>query len=171
MQHFRLGSRLLVDFEDLATIEFTMSGALVAADPIRWPVDVEPEQMFELNGWRFAGALGDREPPGDSVSANFFMQEETGEVLVDLLALGVSAWVLCRSQTAYLTFLLDWLRPLAELNRPGAASERLDQAIGRPGDTLADQLEDLLGEPERPREPREAALRRAGQTAAEASDS
>jgi hypothetical protein len=38
-----------------------MNGALVPADPIRWPVDAEASQMFALNGWMFAGELGDRE--------------------------------------------------------------------------------------------------------------
>jgi hypothetical protein len=132
-----------MDWQDLATFEYTTNSGLIPADPIRWPVDAQPEQMFALTGWRFGGALGDREPPGDPVTAHVFAQEETGEVLVELLALGVPAWILCRSRIAYLMFVLVGLRPLVELNRPDAARELLDHAVCRLGDTLADRLENM----------------------------
>src|SRR5262249_22935312 len=107
-----------MNWQDFPAYEFNIDGTFTPADSLRWPVDAADSEMFVLTGWRFADRLGEREElRADPVSIVVYREDEAGEVLVDLVALGIRAWLVCRSLPAYLLLLHDYLRPLGMLNQ------------------------------------------------------
>jgi len=74
------------------------------------------------------------------VSANVFVEKETGRVLIDLMMLGVSSWILCRSRFAYLLFMRDFLSELVDLKREDAGDLR------EAGEGFLEETRDVLGE-------------------------
>jgi len=106
---------------DLTVEEFTEAGALIPSDRLAWPDD--PDEALPT-GWTFQGSRGGEEQP---VSANIYLEGATGHVLVDMLALGVPAAILCRTRQAYLAFVRDWLGPLTEFN---GANMTLTEVVG-----------------------------------------
>jgi hypothetical protein len=110
----------------VAVEEFTEAGALIPSDPICWTGGEEEAQdeVLRREGWRLAWSMEERDgPPERPVSANVYVEAETGDVLVDLMVLGVSSWILCRSRFAFLLWVRDWLGKLAELEQPATARD------------------------------------------------
>ena len=53
----------------------------------------------------------------DRVAAEVFRREASDSTLIHLVVLGVPAWIVCRTRSAYLRFVRDWIGRLIELNR------------------------------------------------------
>jgi len=64
----------------------------------------------------------------DRVEAAIFRREASDSTLIHLVVLGVPAWIVCRTRSAYLRFVRDWLRPLVELNRADAFRDAQEPA-------------------------------------------
>src|SRR5262249_39865261 len=95
-----------------------------------------------LVGWRFADRLGKREEPSaDPVSIVVYREDEAGEVLVDMVARGIRAWIVCRTLPAYALLLHDYLRPLGMLNQREDTGT-LSATVHRLNQTLAEVLEE-----------------------------
>jgi hypothetical protein len=102
---------------EITVEEFTEAGRLVPNGKIRW-TDEGPA------GWPLHWSMEDRDaPPQQSVSANIYVEEQTGRVVIDLVALGVRSGILCKSRFAYLLFVRDWLDKLVDL-KPEQRSQR-----------------------------------------------
>jgi hypothetical protein len=127
---------------DVTVDEFTVAGELIRADRIRWTGS--EEEGLERAGWRLAWSMEDRDgPPQEPVTANVYEQEDTKHVLIDLMALGVRSWVLCRSRLAFWLFVRDWLGALADL-KPAQAEGDLREEV----DGLREEVEYALADAE-----------------------
>jgi hypothetical protein len=126
-----------IEWEKLSVSEFIEDDRLLPSDTINWPQDSKGRLAKSLPGWTFQSALGGETLHKDVVVADIFIEDNgSGHILIDILALGVPCTVLCRTQTAFLRFARDWLRPLMELNRtsriPETTDASNDQANVRP---------------------------------------
>jgi hypothetical protein len=136
-----------MEWIDLPVDEFTIDGSYLPADPIRWPADCHPNEIFGLTGWRFVDTLGTRaEPTPSAISAHVFAEDATGQVLIDLLALGVRAGILCRSRIAFVVFLHQWLRKLTRINESDRI-RNLERTIAQLDSTLHTLVRDWLRAP------------------------
>jgi hypothetical protein len=103
---------------DVAVNEFTEAGILVPSDRISWTGSEDPEEGLRGEGWTLHWTMEGRNgPPEKPVSANIYVEEETGSVLIDLMVLGVSSWIVCRSRLAYWLFVRDWLSRWVDLKQ------------------------------------------------------
>ena len=140
---------------DVAVNEFTEAGILIPSDRMSW-TDEDPAEGLKRAGWMPTWSMEERDgPPQKPVSANVFVEEETGHVLIDLMLLGVSSWILCRSRFAYLLFMRDFLGELVDLNQADAGGdfreaiegflEETAEVLGEVGDWVSAQLKPPVG--------------------------
>jgi len=95
--------------------EFTDSGVLIPY-----------KEFLNYDGFELARSLGDETE--DQVAAEIFRRDSSDYTLIHLAVLGVPAWIVCRTRSAYLRFVRDWLRPLVELNRADAFRDAQEPA-------------------------------------------
>ena len=108
--------------KDVAVDEFTEAGILVPSDRISWTESEDAEEGLRSAGWTLHWSTEARDKqPEKPVSANIYVEEETGSVLIDLMVLGVNSWIICRRRFAYWLFVRDWLGEVGEPEPGGAA--------------------------------------------------
>jgi hypothetical protein len=116
-----------MDEYTVAVEEFGETGEVTPSDRIN------PEGL-ENQGWTLTWSMEERDAtPAKPVSASIYSNDTSGDILVDLMLLGVRRWVLCRSSFAFLRLTRDWLHPLIDLGRD---DERLDGFLDDATDAL-----------------------------------
>ena len=123
------------------TPEFTDDDNRSALDPIPWPTSQDevneftdpgvltPYQEFlNYDGFELARSLGDAME--DHVAAEVFRRNASDTTLIRVTVLAVPAWIVCRTRSAYLRFVRDWIGRLVKLNREDAFRDAQEPAEG-----------------------------------------
>jgi hypothetical protein len=111
--------------------EFTAAGELIPSGRIDYAGANDAEEALERQGWTLAWQMEARDVPAEKpVSANVYVEAETGHILIDLMTLGVRNWILCNSTLAYLSFVRDWLSRLADPKRDNEFREAVTSFAG-----------------------------------------
>src|SRR5215472_11119257 len=106
-------------------------------DPIPWPASQDevseftdtgvliPYQEFlNSDGFELAASLGDAME--DHVAAEVFRRNASDTTLIRVTVLAVPAWIVCRTRSAYLRFVRDWIGRLIELNRADTSYQLIE---------------------------------------------
>ena len=139
---------------DIAVEEFTEESTLVPSDRITWTDSEDPEEGLESQGWTCCWRMEERAAPaGAPVSANIYVHIETGQVLVDLMVLGVRSWLLCCSRLAFLRLTRDWLSELTDLEGHERVDSFLEDTYGRGLAAVGESLSTLGSAPKAAKPP------------------
>ena len=116
------------DWRNTPTPEFKDDDNGSPRDPIPWPTSQDEvneftdtgvlipfKEFLNYDGFELVESLGDSME--DRMATEIFRREGSDHTLIHLAVLGVPAWIVCRTRSAYLRFVRDWIGRLVELNR------------------------------------------------------
>ena len=117
------------EWRNTPTPEFSDDGNWRTRDPIPWPTSQDEvseftdtgvlipyKEFLNCNGFELVESLGDAME--DRFAAEIFRRSASDYItLTHLAVLGMPAWIVCRTRSAYLRFVRDWIGRLVELNR------------------------------------------------------
>src|SRR5262249_2971041 len=82
------------------------------------------QEFLNSDGFELAASLGDAME--DHVAAEVFRRNASDTTLIRVTVLAVPAWIVCRTRSAYLRFVRDWIGRLIELNRADPSYQLLE---------------------------------------------
>ena len=124
------------DWRNTLTPDFTYDSSGSTCDPIPWPTSQDQldeftdtgvlipyKEFLNYDGFELVESLGDSME--DRVATEIFRRDGS-DSLIHLVVLGVPAWILCRTRSAYLRFVRDWIGPAhrIESRRYGSRFQR-----------------------------------------------
>src|SRR5215831_9439273 len=108
------------DWRNTLTPEFSDDEKGSTRDPIPWPTSQDEvdeftdtgvlipyKEFLNCDGFELAESLEDAMK--DGVAVEIFRCETGDYTVIHLTVLGVPAWIVCRTRSAYLRFVRDWI--------------------------------------------------------------